>query len=432
MLNLFYKANRRKHENRGSTLPFYTALLSMFLCMICLAGTTWAWFTANQEVDIGSITAAEWSLNSVKVYQIETTSQLTQTASDGDAQRSRIAVDVTATDDGVVFDASADTQYLVTASMNGNSSNGFLLVETCDGDFYSTDSDISFNLLLTEDCTVALSVSWGSCYGNADTFPEDYIIGNGEVPECACKVLCTEDAVNEECKICIKNHNACIGVAPKCSCTEKCTEDVYNTDCQVCSTDIAGCIGKERKECICTDKCVDEENTDCPVCAEDMKSCTGKVAEPVNPVCSCEVKCAEINESCEVCKDSVDKCIGKDEEISTETDQPTEPVADDESTVPPPTSEPTVTEPAPTDTPETPMKPEAPGSEEDSGTVEPSPDEKQPIPDDETAKDEESEESTESAEGSDFEDTPDNEQIATSSNADQDESDIVSDDEITE
>ncbi len=200
MLKLFYRAKRLKHEKQNNTLPLYTALLSMVLCMVCLAGTTWAWFTANQEVHVDSIITAEWSIDSVEVYQI---------ASAGNAERITIPVDETT--DGMEFEVNADTKYSVTVSTRGNSSTGYLYVETCDGDYYTTKSDIDFELLLLEGGTVTITASWGGYSGHAEELLEDVCIGDGEVHVCSCDTLCTDGAVNEDCEICKDSIENCNG-----------------------------------------------------------------------------------------------------------------------------------------------------------------------------------------------------------------------------
>lgn len=350
MLKLFYRAKRLKHEKQNNPLPFYTALLSVVLCMVCLAGTTWAWFTANQMMEVEPIKSAEWTIDSVQVYQI---------ASAGNTGSMMVQVDET--DYGVEFEVDADTKYSVAVSAEGNSSTGYLYVETCDGDYYTTKSDIGFELLLSEGSMVTITASWGGYSGHADELLEDECIGNGEVPVCSCDTLCTDEAVNEECKVCAVNHSACMG------------EEV----------------------------------------------------EPVDLVCSCEIKCTEINESCEICKDSIENCNGS-EENTQETTQETTPTTgtdtEQEDTVPPPESEPEVTESPTIDDSDLSEGQETSGSSETLETPE-------------TVVDEETTESTdiitESTSESESEDTLDTEDIATDANADKaDVPEAVSDGDV--
>ncbi len=199
-MKLFYRAKRLKHEKQNNILPLYTALLSMVLCMVCLGGTTWAWFTANQVMEVEPITAAEWAIESIEVYQI---------ASGENTEYIRIPVNET--EDGMKFDVEADTNYAVSVSIRGNSSTGYLHVETCDGNYYTTKSDIDFDLLLSEGGTVKVIASWGVYAGSADELSQDDCIGNGAIPVCECSTLCTDEAFNGECKVCSKERSLCIG-----------------------------------------------------------------------------------------------------------------------------------------------------------------------------------------------------------------------------
>ncbi len=155
MLNLFYRAKWLKHAKQNSALPFYTALLSMVLCMVCLAGTTWAWFTANQAVEVTAIQSAKWIIESVEVVQIS------------DENSDSISVSVSEMQYGKQFEAAANTKYRVTVSATGNASTGYLLVKTCDGNYYTSESSIDLELCLSKGGPVEISASWGVYAGEA-------------------------------------------------------------------------------------------------------------------------------------------------------------------------------------------------------------------------------------------------------------------------
>ncbi len=169
MLNLFYRAKWLKHVKQNSALPFYTALLSMVLCMVCLAGTTWAWFTANQAVEVTAIQSAQWIIESVEVVQLS------------DENSDLISISVSETQYGKQFDAAANTKYLVTVSATGNASTGYLLVKTYDGNYYTRESSISFELCLSQDGPVEISASWGVYTGEAVQLPAGQNIGKGTI-----------------------------------------------------------------------------------------------------------------------------------------------------------------------------------------------------------------------------------------------------------
>ncbi len=172
------KAERLKNQKRRILSPLYTSLLSILLCMVCLAGTTWAWFTANQEVPIEPITSAQWELQSLEVYEVATGSDVS-TQTDSNAPATQTKISVTEENGRWTFSASANKKYVVNASVNGTASNGFLLINTCDGSFYTIATQSNFSLLLSQDCTVQISASWGTDYGTASQFNSGDELGNG-------------------------------------------------------------------------------------------------------------------------------------------------------------------------------------------------------------------------------------------------------------
>ena len=232
----FYKAKGLKYEKRQKLFPLYTSLLSVVLCMACLAGSTWGWFTANQIVTVKSITAAEWTLTDLAVYQLAD--------SDMDMlSETQTPVSVTVTEAGMEFTVSPNTRYLVTPTVQASATNGFLLVETCDGSFYTTDSTSGFYLLLSAGGTVKVSASWGTNCGSATAFSNGAVLGNGTIPTCTCESKCTDEIPNNDCPVCAADSAACQGAeAPQCTCTEQCVE-TGNKNCVVCQDGIEGCAG---------------------------------------------------------------------------------------------------------------------------------------------------------------------------------------------
>lgn len=173
-MKLFYRGKYLRKEEKNSSVSLYTTLLSMVLCAVCLAGTSWAWFTANQALPVAPIASAEWALDTVQVYQV--VSDVTA-MEDGDI--SHVPVDITVTKAGATFTAAANTRYLVTATAKGTATVGFVQITTCDGTFYNTSAQSSFTLLLSQNSTVTVTASWGSGTGNAQFFESGAVLGSG-------------------------------------------------------------------------------------------------------------------------------------------------------------------------------------------------------------------------------------------------------------
>ncbi len=154
-------STRRKRHKGSSLIPLYTSLCGMILCMACLAGSSWAWFTANQTVGTVSITSAHWVLETVAVDEMP----------------------VTVTDNAATFTAAANTEYAVSVTAGGNASSGYLLIETCDGNFCTRAPKTEFTLLLSQSGTVTVTAAWGQLPADAGEFASGDRLGSGTLPE---------------------------------------------------------------------------------------------------------------------------------------------------------------------------------------------------------------------------------------------------------
>ncbi len=63
MVKLFNRAKCPKKEQKNSWISVYTSLFSILLCIICLVGTTWAWFSANQKLPVVPIISAKYGIS---------------------------------------------------------------------------------------------------------------------------------------------------------------------------------------------------------------------------------------------------------------------------------------------------------------------------------------------------------------------------------
>ncbi len=209
MLNLINRANPLKKEKKDSLVPIYTALLSTILCMVCLAGTTWAWFTANQGLPVAPITSAEWTLDTIQVYKVVPDNVLA--AQNDNVQSSQTPVEVTIKDNIAEFSVDANAEYVVNATMKGSASQGFLKIDTGDGSYYDANSQSSFTLRLSQKSSVEISASWGSLPDGVVSIDCGALIGNGEIFICNCTIKCVE--LNETCPVCKNNIGSCVSVA---------------------------------------------------------------------------------------------------------------------------------------------------------------------------------------------------------------------------
>ncbi len=311
---MFRKKSKSNPRQVNPVLSVYTSLFSVILCMICLAGSSWAWFTSTRTSAVDPIKSAELYINDLSVTHLITDGR--------GAQVDEEAAEIRTTQNGFEFDAAANTLYVVDVSLGGTATSGFLYVQTCDGVFFSPNISTEFALVLTQDCKVQLSASWGTHTEGMIKFDNKAQIGGGVVPTCTCELQCPEDGIQqigedeEPCQVCVRDHNYCTG----------------------------------RPVCSCETLCLEEANEECPVCAENKEACEGE------PVCTCETKCTELNEACPVCAESTETCKGTEsEETEPEETEPDETEPDETETeeTEPKETETEETEPKETETEET-------------------------------------------------------------------------------
>ncbi len=147
------------------------SLLSIFLCTACLLGTTWAWFTRTETVSVAAIQAASVRLEKVTV---------TRDGASAIAEESA-EPEVHCDEEVALFYAEANTEYHVHAEMDGTASRGYLVVDTPDGTFYTSESEVDFTLLLANGDNVSISASWSEPDADAKYFESGERLGNGVI-----------------------------------------------------------------------------------------------------------------------------------------------------------------------------------------------------------------------------------------------------------
>ena len=113
-LNLFQNENKDEVDDRTLTRSIVISVIGISLCMTCLLGLTWAWFSDSVVVGSNTITAATFDLD------VTVTEQGAENA-------------VTADESGY-FTLDADKTYTVTLSKHGKAKTGFCLMSVKVGD----------------------------------------------------------------------------------------------------------------------------------------------------------------------------------------------------------------------------------------------------------------------------------------------------------
>ena len=150
------------------------SILGMLICMVCLAGATWAWFTATTTVSAPPVSAAYFG-TAVTISP---------------APEDEVAED----EDVKTYSINQNTIYAVNLTATGNASIGGYCVVKVDGDIYYTehmdlDDDLSFSVC-SSDGEIEVIPYWGDPWGETSTqsrsgrmiIKENDLIGNGTVP----------------------------------------------------------------------------------------------------------------------------------------------------------------------------------------------------------------------------------------------------------
>ena len=159
-----YIAEKEKSADAGIKRMMLTSVLGMLICVVCLAGTTWAWFTATQNAMVADSMVASFDVQ-VKI---------------GDAVKENVEGNETGT-------YIIDTNKCITVTLYavGNAKGGYCKI-TVDGEDYYTGYITSENSYMFTVCaannTIKISPKWKKIELGTPIEEKDYI-GEGKVPE---------------------------------------------------------------------------------------------------------------------------------------------------------------------------------------------------------------------------------------------------------
>ena len=138
-----------------------TPLFSILVCMICLCGTSWAWFQTSRSNNVPPIQTADYAL---KLQWNEETE--TQTI-DGN---------------GCKFQLMANTSYQIKLQAEGTARTGFCRIVFEDIVYYTDQialgEEISFTVNTTKDSVIEIASQWGTC---AEQASENKIPNGGKI-----------------------------------------------------------------------------------------------------------------------------------------------------------------------------------------------------------------------------------------------------------
>lgn len=127
------------------------ALLSLCLCVVCLFGATWAWFTARVDGNVASIQSASFAVDV----------QVVDSASATDSAAPLTSVN----SEGMIFNLKANTTYQVTLTANGTAKTGYCKVSLNNQSHptvaLASGTQLTFRVSTDRDSELSFEACWG-------------------------------------------------------------------------------------------------------------------------------------------------------------------------------------------------------------------------------------------------------------------------------
>lgn len=128
---IFYKGKHLRSSDRKYMQNVVPLFLGVLICMSCLAGGTWAWFTANQTAPVQLIQSADFRV-AVEV---------------SDASSTETPIEVNEAENVASCTLTTNTSYSVTLTPDGTATKGYCLIT--DGDKVYTTGQLLVDTTFT-------------------------------------------------------------------------------------------------------------------------------------------------------------------------------------------------------------------------------------------------------------------------------------------
>lgn len=164
-----YMRKNERNANDNIRRIITPSILGIMICMVCLAGTTWAWFTATENAAIAES----------RVAKLEVTTTIAE-----------IGEKTIEGNDVATYSIDSDKEYKVTLTAGGTAKGGYCAVSV-DGETYYTaymakGDDISFTVC-SSDGEMKVATSWNEMthamtYSKSNHLSNNAHIGKGTAP----------------------------------------------------------------------------------------------------------------------------------------------------------------------------------------------------------------------------------------------------------
>ena len=159
----FYEPRHAKPTDENIMRLLTPSILGIILCMVCLAGATWAWFSDSIQTGPQTITAASYDLD--------------VSISDSDGK----TVDA----EGGNYELIKGVRYTVELTPTGTAEKGCCKIEDPDHTTYYTDQiergkDFTFTLIPDQSGQYTFTAVWGTYSGDEKVIVNEEMIGSLE------------------------------------------------------------------------------------------------------------------------------------------------------------------------------------------------------------------------------------------------------------
>ena len=160
-----YMRKNERNANDNIRRIITPSILGIMICMVCLAGTTWAWFTATENATVAESDVAQYF---------------------ADVSITEIGKDTIEGNDVATYDIDKNKEYEVTLTSGGTAKGGYCAVSV-DGETYYTaymakGDKLSFTVC-SSDGEMKVATSWNEMTkARSARLRDGAYIGNGEVP----------------------------------------------------------------------------------------------------------------------------------------------------------------------------------------------------------------------------------------------------------
>ena len=154
-MKLFKIKNKKEIKNNDNNIYhlFLLSIISISFCIICLCGTTWAWFTSAVSTNINTVKSATYSVTVTAIKEDSTNISST------------VENNITS----ITFPSNGT--YDITISPNGNANKGYCIVNYKNTNYYTENlisDNFTFIVNATENDALTITPNWGTCSETAN------------------------------------------------------------------------------------------------------------------------------------------------------------------------------------------------------------------------------------------------------------------------